>query len=297
MQQAVQLGFSRWAVHRLVKVGHWQRLFPGIYLTHAGSPAWNSRAFAALLLGGPNSFLCREAAWYLDDMQIKQPNVITVSVPLQKQVSHQPGLRFIRGGSRVLRNTILIRPVPEETLLDMIALETRPIDVVGHLTTAFRKNVRADDVLKMLERRERYRHRKLTKMLLGAVVDGIESPLEYLFDENVEIPHGLPRSRKQVVERLAGRITRADRLVEEFLLRYELDGEFAHPGGRTDLDTWRDNAALIKNRQTTLRYRWANIVGTPCKTAAQIAAALQLNGWTGRPKLCGPNCAVMNYRP
>lgn len=296
MRQAEKLGVSRWAVNRLVKVGHWQRLFPGIFLTHSAPPAWNSRAYGALLLGGPGAFLCRESAWFLDGMQLKPPDVITLSIPREKQVSHQPGLQVIRGTPRLLRNTKLTRPIPAETLLDMIALEIRPIDMIGHLTTAFRNNIRAVAVLKMLERRERYRHRKLIKMLLGEVVDGVESPLEYLFDKNVEIPHGLPRSRKQVVERLAGRMTRADRLVEEFLLRYELDGEFAHPGGRTDLDTWRDNAALIKNRETTLRYRWANIVGTPCETAAQIVAALRLNGWTGQPKLCGPECVVLNYR-
>src|SRR5690625_6360805 len=59
---AQELGLSRWTLKRLVDVGHWQRLFYGIYLTHSAKPNWVSRAQAALLMGGENSFLSHESA-------------------------------------------------------------------------------------------------------------------------------------------------------------------------------------------------------------------------------------------
>lgn len=296
IEQAKRFGLSKWSIHRLAAANIWQRIYPGIYLTHSARPEWNSRAQAALLLGGPDAFLSHRAAWYLDGMQPRPPRVITLGVPRNRQLVRRPGLQVIRRRPLLLGAGKLVRTCTEETLLDLVELESDALQIVGILTEAFRGNIQANFVLDLLHKRQRFRHRKLLKMLLGVVVDGIESPLEYLFDVNVEIPHGLPRSQKQVVEQLAGRTVRADRVLEEFQLRYELDGEFAHPGGRTDLDTWRDNAALIKNHQTTLRYRWANIVGTPCETAAQIVAALWQKGWADRPKLCGPHCEVLSYQ-
>src|SRR5690625_1775814 len=297
LEQAERLGLSRWAVHRLVVAEQWQRIYPGVYLTHSAAPDWNSRAQATLLWGGPDAFLSHEAAWYLDGMVNRPPGVITLSVPLEKRLVQRPGLRVIRRRPLLLGAGKLVRPVTAETLLDLVELQSEPLEIVGLLTRAFRRNLHLDFVLELLAKRHRFRHRKLLKMLLGVVVDCIESPLEYLFDENVEGPHGLPRSKKQVADQLGGRNVRADRLLEEFLLRYELDGELGHPGGRTDLDVWRDNAAVIKNREITLRYRWANIVGTPCKTAAQIVAALRANGWLGTPLLCNPRCEVLEYTP
>ncbi len=75
-------------------------------------------------------------------------------------------------------------------------------------------------------------------------------------------------------------------------MRCELDGELAHPGGRTDSDTWRDNAVLIERGDITLRYRWGHVALTPCATAAQVAAALRLRGWRGAPRACKPDCPV-----
>jgi len=75
-------------------------------------------------------------------------------------------------------------------------------------------------------------------------------------------------------------------------VRIELDGALAHPDGRTDGDTWRDNAVLIARGEITLRYRWRHVAVTPCVTAVQVSGALRLGGWTGRPHPCGPECAL-----
>lgn len=293
---AQELGLSRWTLKRLVDVGHWQRLFYGIYLTHSAKPNWVSRAQAALLMGGENSFLSHESAWYLHGLQQRPPPIITLNIPRESRLKKRPSLRIVRRSQIPATTGKLARTTPEDTLLDLIAKKNDPLDIVGLLTHAFRNNVTDSKVLEQLEKRTRFRNRKLLNLMLSTVVHGIESPLEYLFDHNVEIPHGLPRSEKQSVRRINGKQIRSDRRIKLFRLLIELDGNLGHPGGRTDRDTWRDNANLIKYGETTLRYRWANIAGRPCETAAQIAAALQANGWRGKPTPCSRHCGVLQYQ-
>lgn len=86
---------------------------------------------------------------------------------------------------------------------------------------------------------------------------------------------------------------RADCVYRGRGVRVELDGGLGHPGGRTDKDTWRDNAVGMEHLELTLRYRWAHVAGRPCDTAAQVATALRSRGWAGTPTPCGPNCPVI----
>ncbi|MDQ2624946.1 MAG: hypothetical protein M3Y20_07285, partial [Actinomycetota bacterium] len=144
----------------------------------------------------------------------------------------------------------------------------------------------------IIAERARIRQRRLVTDLLAEADAGIESPLEHRYHHDVERAHGLPRSQLQVRTLLDGAWTRADRRYTEFALRVELDGELAHPGGRTDRDVWRDNAAAAELGDLTLRYRWIHVVSMSCETAAQVALALQRNGWTGSPRPCSPTCRL-----
>src|SRR5690625_304690 len=290
------LGLSRGQVARLVEAGHWQRLFRGIYLTHSASPSWFSKAHAALLLGGPRAVLTHESAWFLNGLQPKPPRIITVNVPPTSRLKPRPGIRFLRHVHDFQPIGRLRRTTPEQTLLDLLSLQRDPREIIGLITHAFRNGVKEAAVLDLLRKRHRFRNRKLVELLLETVVGGTESPLEYLFDENVEIPHGLPRSEKQSVRVINGKRIRVDRRIKLFRLLIELDGNLGHPGGPTDRDMWRDNANLLKHGDQTLRYRWLNIVSTPCETAAQIATALAINGWRGSPTKCSPDCRVLDYQ-
>lgn len=91
---------------------------------------------------------------------------------------------------------------------------------------------------------------------------------------------------------LDGAWVRADRVYPAHALRVELDGALAHPRGRTDRDTWRDNAVTIELEQRTLRYRWAHVRLTPCLTAVQVAAGLRLADPVLRVLHCRPGCPV-----
>ena len=139
--------------------------------------------------------------------------------------------------------------------------------------------------------------RLVGQRVIGVLVDleveaGVESPLELRYRVAVERGHGLPQSELQTREVLSGRWIRADCRYRRYGVRVELDGRLAHPGGRTDQDTWRDNAALLETDEITLRYRWHHVAGTPCRTASQVVTALRRGGWQGTPRPCGPGCRV-----
>ena len=137
----------------------------------------------------------------------------------------------------------------------------------------------------------RVRRRRLLCDLLAVVEAGVESPLEYRYDRDVERPHGLPgrsrvpSGRRRTVDscrpglhrsrnaRRAGRSPRASRR--------------CHRRRRVARQRRADRAARL-----TLRYRWRHIAGHPCDTAVQVAAALGSQGWAGRPRPCGPGCPV-----
>lgn len=218
--------------------------------------------------------------------------MISVAIPHTRKVREQPHLKIIR--RRVMPEiqrdfSVITRP---ETVVDMLDSTLKLESAVALVTDAVRNQTRPHDVLRALEKRRRHRHRHLIRSLLFDSSLGIESPLEYLFDRNVETAHGLPRSHKQVVQKIGGRWIRSDCRYSQFLLRIELDGELAHPGGRTTADTWRDNEVALQDSDLTLRYRWHHIIATPCQTARQITTALQLHGWQGSPIRCGPECRV-----
>lgn len=291
-----QLGISRWAANRRVISGEWQRLAHGIYLTHALNPSWRSRARVALLIAGKEAFLTHESAWFLHGLTQSPPRVITVGVPGKRRINPRPGIRFTRRSSGLLIAGSPRATIPEETVLDLGEQESDVSNIIGVLTHGFRNGLSHRKLMYVLERRSNYARRDLFLKLLNQVQEGVESPLEYSYDTDVEGAHGLPRSRRQQTERISTFRIRADRIFDLYQLRVELDGYLGHPGGPTDRDMWRDNAVLIARGDRTLRYRWANILGRPCETAGQISAALRQGGWDGQPKKCGPECTVLDYR-
>lgn len=293
--QARELGISRSWLSRQAQTGLFKRLHRGVFLTHSATIPWLSQAHAALLIAGPQSFLSHESAWYLAGMQSSAPRRITVSIPAKRVLRPRTGITYFRRSDEPEVAGTPKYSVPEETVLDIIARSNNKIDIVGLLSTAVRENVRADDIMRALKLRGSFPRAQLVKSLLGEIEDGVESPLEHLYDQDVETAHGLPKSTKQHVELIDGRWIRADRIFRGLWVRVELDGQLAHPGGRTNSDTWRDNAVMIKHRDITLRYRWHHVIGQPCETAGQIAAALRSRGWPGQPRNCGPRCRAGAY--
>lgn len=291
-KQCREAGFRQSRIMRLVDRGLWRRLLPGVYFTSNGDLQWFSRLHAALLYAGDGAAISHESAAFVHGMSLKIPKTITMTIPEPRRVAKQHGLRIQR--RRTVPRAVGTPPIvtAAETLVDLFDTDLNMSDALGYLTSAIRKRVRPADVLNALSKRKRHKNRHLLRALLNDSTNGIESPLEYYFVRDVEEAHGLPCSRKQAPKNLGGRWIRSDCHYEQFHLRVELDGQIAHPGGRTNADTWRDNAVAIQENELTLRYRWHHVLITPCQTARQVGAALQKRGWRGTLKRCGEHCRV-----
>ncbi|MDO8122085.1 type IV toxin-antitoxin system AbiEi family antitoxin domain-containing protein [Isoptericola sp. b490] len=290
--QVLALGGSHGLLTRAVDSGRWRRLLPGVVVTHSGPVPWIARAQAAALYAGRGAALSHAAAGYLLGFVRKAPRTVDVSVPAARRVRNQPGLRVHR------RRSVPVLPwspplvTAAATVLDLVELASTEDDVVSLVAAAVRARVPVASVASEIARRPRLRTRGLLVELLTDVGEGVESALELRFRRDVERRHGLPRATLQVRERVGGRWIRADALYAGMGVRVELDGSLGHPGGRTDADTWRDNAVAVERLELTLRYRWSHVVGGACATAAQVEAALRSRGWQGRAHPCSPRCSA-----
>lgn len=279
-------------ITRQVAAGAWQSPYRGVLVTYSGPLPWPTRATAALAYAGPDAALSHRSAARLLGLATRDPYPIDVTIPESRRVTPAPGLVVHRRRRMPDVGGRPRRVLGPDTILDLVAGARSADDVVGWVSAALRAGARPEQVLGAARRRGPFSNRALLLEVLRDARVGIESPLERRYHHDVERRHGLPRAQLQVRDVVGGRWTRADCVYEGLGLRVELDGWLGHPGGRTDRDTWRDNAVLLERAELTLRYRWRHVVSTPCATAGQVALALAARGWTGRLLPCGPACAA-----
>lgn len=295
--QLVDAGVSVTWIRTQVDERIWRRAYPGVYITHAGPVSWDTRVAAALAYVGKDAALSHATAgdWWFETPATRNQRVsatVEVSVPAVRTVAPQRGLKIHRRRTvpPVWDGRIRVTTAAQ-TAVDLACRAHAEDDIVGILTRALRVTDPAD-IRGAVSGRSRVRHRPLLMDILAEVTAGIESPLERHYHRDVETDHGLPQSELQLREKLSGSWIRADCRHRRYRVRIELDGRLAHPGGRTDRDTWRDNEVLLSTDEVTLRYRWSHVVGAPCRTAVQVVRALRKGGWTGTPRRCGPSCPV-----
>lgn len=291
--QLLALGVGESVPARRVRAGLWQRAHHGVYVLHSGPLGWRTRARAGLLYAGAGAALSHRSAGFVHGLIGPPPRLIEVSVPAARRVTPTQGLRVhLRRTMPAAAGRLLAVDRPT-TVVDLLGSLRTDDDALGLLCRAVRSGTHPKDVLQAVAVRSRVRNRQMAIDLLGEVAEGIESPLEHRYHRDVELRHGLPRAVLQQRQKVGGRWIRADRVYEGLGVRIELDGEIAHPGGRTDDDVWRDNAVIIALAELTLRYRWRHVAITPCATAIQVAAALRSRGWTGGIHPCAaPGCPV-----
>jgi len=293
VHEAALLGLEPRALQRLATSARWQRLHDGVYVTHSGPPPWRTVARAAVAAAGAGAALSHAAAAFVHEFGGPPPTVVDVTVPHRRRVVDGKGFRVHRASRREIELRARLPVVSRaDAALDLVQLTSDADGVVGVVTAAVRAGTWPTAIAEALARRPNTRNRTFVAELVRLVDEGIESALELRYHRDVERRHGLPAARLQRRDVVAGWWIRADRVYEAWGVRCELDGAFAHPGGRTDNDTWRDNAVLIERGEITLRYRWSHVAVTPCLTAAQVVAALRSRGWQGRPRPCRPTCPV-----
>lgn len=292
--QVIADGRTRKWLECRVRSGRWQRVLPGVYLTHAGPLGWRTRAWAAVLYAGPGAALAGTAAAFELGIRRRVPDVVEVAVPDGRRVRDQPWVRVRRRvdlpAATAQHNPPRTRA--DETVLDLLPRCRDADALIGMLCDGFRAGADPRTVHDLLVARPRWRWRGLALQALKECSTGVESPLEGRFHRDVVRRHGLPTFVAQQRELLDGRWIRADARCRAAPVRAELDGRLAHPDGRTDDDTWRDNEVVIGTAEITLRYRWRQVAGHPCRTARQVERALRSRGWSGGGRPCGPGCVV-----
>lgn len=293
LAQLRSLGVSPGHVGRRVDAGDWQRLHRGVLVVHSGPISWRSRARGALLHAGTDAVLSHRSAGYVLEYLHRPPSIIEVCVPEHRRVRRTAGVR-VRRRRRLDAEWVGRFPMTTRgaTLVDLVTQAQTTDDAIGLVCAAVRARTRPEEILDAAAGRRALPRRDLLLELLVAADDGIESALELRYHRDVEARHGLPTAHRQGWERIDDRWIRADVRYVGLGVRVELDGRLAHPGGRTDSDTWRDNAVLLAHDEITLRYRWVHVALSSCETAAQVVRALRSRGWDGPVQACSPHCPV-----
>jgi hypothetical protein len=239
-----------------------------------------------VLLGGDDAILGGKAAAHLHGLVEMPPKVITVLVPHGTKRTARGPWQFVQERESARRHP---RGAPprldvEETVLDLCDVldRARVVDLVTRAVQT--RKTTADRLCSRLCERPRHGQRRLLLELLTEVADGAESPLELRYLGDVERRHGLPAGRRQ--HRSRG--TFRDVYYDELGTVVELDGRSGHEGPGRHRDMRRDNRSTLAG-ESTLRYGWWDVLERPCLVAAEVAAVLARQGWTGQLELC-PNC-------
>jgi hypothetical protein len=283
--------------HRL-RTGRWQSLFPGTYAPFSGPVPREVWFDAAVQYAGEGAALSHQTAAFLQGWR-EDSGIIHVTVDARRRVDPQQDLHIHRTrhwSAQEIEATLLPRTTPERTLLDLVAASA-PDKLAGLVTDVIRSRLTTSDrVLAAVILRPKQRHRRLLVPMVTEAAGGIDSALELAFAKVLR-RHALPEPRRQVREVLArGRAIRLDTLFDPYEVVAELDGRLGHcTAADVARDQGRDNAHALSGR-LPLRFGWVRVVGDGCEVAAEVATALGSRGWPGRPRVCGPSCALGHTR-
>src|SRR5262249_29761191 len=158
----------------------------------------------------------------------------------------------------------------EETILDLASAAVTAEGACAWITRGIGRRLTTQQRLSnSLDLRRRMPFRADITELLTDDLAGVHSALEYRYVKWVELPHGLPRGRRQVAARRDGRQIYRDVLYDGYHVIVELDGRAAHPGDTRWNDIRRDNAAAASG-DITLRYGWVDLRSRPCMVADEV---------------------------
>lgn len=299
-EAGIGAGGVRWRVH----TGRWQRLHPGVFVTHSGPIDWPTRAAGALLaVTRPDTRSLRDwaaghpltgqrpaglAGWsaaYIDRLTDQPPPVLTLAVPYGRRVATPAGSRLITTRAMSLRTQDWPARTTVESTIVLLAATAGTDQTLALIGRALQdRRTTMDRVAAELGRWRRHPARRILAEILTSDADGAESALELRWVRDVERPHGIPAATRQLQTRVAGRGRRFDLDWDEVRLRVELDGFLYHSRASALVDRQKANAAVADGR-VLLRYGWSEVTAAPCATAAELAAIAAARGahWTLHP--------------
>ena len=289
-RQLLAAGMTAARVRWLVDSGRFGTLHPGVYAGFTGPVPALTRVWAAALYAGPAAAVGGQAALWLHGADDRVPDQVELCVPWQRRVRDQPGLRVVR--RRDWERLVQFAPTPArlrlvEAMLDVSATCPEQEAAALVIQVVQRRLISADRLAQALAARAGHRWRGLLLELLEQVRDGVESPLERRYLLRVERPHGLPRGTRNAT----GQGRRRDVRYQPFGVVIELDGAASHRPESRHRDFARDRSAVL-NGDRVLVYGWTDVVAAPCRSAAEVGAVLNRNGWAGRARPCGPTCPL-----
>ena len=290
-RQLRERGLESHDVRRLIRRRELVGLLPGVYVNHTGSPTWIQRAWGAVLYAWPAA-LAGESALRAAErraLDTTVPELVRVAVSRGRHLKAVPaGIvieRRVRLDGLVEWNRSPPRLRYDEAVLDVALDSTDEVETVAVLAAGCAsRRTTAHRLAAALAARSRVAGRRWLQAVLRDIADGTHSVLEHGYLTRVERPHGLPRARRQVLSKDAGRAAYRD--VEHGCVIVELDGRIYHESSaRRDADLERDLDVLAAGRPTA-RLAWGQVFRRPCSTAATLARLLRLNGWDGVARPC-----------
>ena len=292
--QCLGLGMTSGEIRWMVHSGRWQRVHPGVYVSHAGPLVWRTRVSAALLACGDGAAASHGTAARLQGLSDRDPEELEVLIPASRRVIRPRRVEVVTCSDLARRTAPAgwpSRTTVEDTVLDLAERGDSDNAIAWLSTACQRRRTTTTRLAEALDRRRRHRWRGLLADALSDVGDGVESALEYRYVRRVERPHGLPEARRQRAWAIEGRRRRTDNDYEQFGVVVELDGRLGHEGEGAFRDRTRDNVMTVSGK-ATLRFGWADIDSQPCEVAQDVAVLLGSRGWSGKLKRCGSACRV-----
>lgn len=295
-QQALACGVSVAQIRTRLRNGRWQRLYAGVYATFTGPVPRDANLWATVLAAGPGAALSHQTAAALAGLT--ENSSLHVTVPHNRRVRLPAVTVHISTRLDATRHPTRTPPQTriEETVLDLTQtapnLDTALSWIIkacaNRLTTAGRLRT-------ALAHRKKMRWRAELCASLDDVRLGSHSLLEQRYLRNVERRHALPVAVRQRSRCRPGGRWYDDVSYSQYATVVELDGRSAHPEDARRRDRKRDNAYVVAGG-VVLRYDMVDVTDTPCTVAAEVAAVLRRNGWSGTPVRCGPHCAIRDDR-
>lgn len=290
--QLVELGIARAVRETLVRRRDLTRILPGVYVDHTGRPTGEQRAIAAVLYAG-------HAALHLTSA-LEHPRgtgVVHVAIDASRRVKAQPGMQVHRVPDledKVLWNLVPPRVRPEVAALERAHRAATDLDAIAALAAVVgSRATTAERLGQALEARGRIRRHALLTELVSDLAAGTHSVLEHGFLARVVRPHSLPEPSARQAPRAGPRGSEyRDAEYVDLGLVVELDSRWHDTERAADRDSDRDLDDLAGGR-VTIRLRYRQVFGTPCRTAVGLGAVLRRRGWAGAPVPCSPGCDVV----
>lgn len=298
--QANAHGISDEALAARLRAGRIQRIHGGVYADFAGPVRWETKMWAGWLACGPEAALTGETALRQYGIDGEWSDVIHLDIPHERRVVSRRGVIVTRCRDYErrlwgLREPPIVRL--EVAVLTAASRRSRPNDALSIVLEVCRQwRTTPARLIAELAAMPRLPGRKLLRRVLDDAAAGAQSYLESIYLRQVEHRHGLPAGQRQARESSGDDLVYRDVRHDPFDVLVELDGRLGHEDTRaTWRDMERDNAAALDGK-LTLRYGY-QLVGNPCRVAAQVAAVLRARGWNGQLRRCGPDCTALAHLP